>query len=190
MEMLVALSIIVILAAITLPAMTIFFQRTQDEILQQQIMHAISFAKSEAQSRHVPVSLCKSNNQETCQGKWEEGQLVFIDENKNGTVQDHEQILSVMQASSLHGNLHWRSFPLNRNYLLFLPAGLDFNNGSFWYCHESKAKWAIVINKSGRARVVNPDENGVVKDAHGKVLPCEELTNQDLKLRPYKTSQE
>src|SRR5262249_52313364 len=114
----------------------------------------------------------------SCQGNWEEGQLVFIDENKNGTVQHPQQILAVRQTSSLHGSLHWRSFPLHRNFLLFLPDGLAFNNGSFWHCHGEKAKWAIVINQSGRARVVNPDENGDVKDGHGNVLPCENLAKK------------
>jgi len=171
-EVLTSLTIIAILTAITLPVARNFISRTQDEILQKQLLRSIESAKFEAQARHAVVALCKSNNQTTCGGEWDNGQLIFLDENADGVIQRNKQIITVVQASH-HGSIHWRSFPRYQNYLSFLPSGLmNSNNGSFWHCHAASAMWAIIINKAGRARVVYPDKSGVIKGPRGKPLMC------------------
>lgn len=165
-ETLISLSILAILLAIFLPAARNFIHRTQDEILQGQLLQAIEQAKSEAQARHVSIGLCKN-------GEWNRGQLIFLDENADGVIRNSEQIISVVQASSQHGKIYWRAFPKYRDYLSFLPAGLTrSDNATFWHCHETSAIWAIIINKSGRARVIYPDKNGEIRDGHDQPLSC------------------
>lgn len=172
-ETLVSMTILAILIAISLPTAHQFLSRTQDDILQRQLLRAIAIAKQEASARHAYIALCKSNNQETCDGAWEEGQLVFLDETGDGVINNSEQILAVIQTQSKHGSIKWRSFPAYRNYLLFLPTGLmKSDNGTFWHCHANTTAWAIIINKSGRTRIAYPDKNGEIKDGHGKPLNC------------------
>jgi len=172
-ETLVSLTIIAILIAISLPTAHHFISQTRDDILQRQLLRAIAVAKQEASARHAFIALCKSKNQETCDGAWEEGQLVFLDETADGVIKNNEQIIAVIQTQSKHGSIKWRSFPAYRNYLSFSPTGLmKSDNGTFWHCHAETTVWAIIINKAGRTRVVYPDKNGEIKDSHGKPLTC------------------
>lgn len=173
-EVLIALLISAILVAISIPTVKHFLQQAQDDMLQRQLVRAIDLARLEAQVRHLPVSLCRTKDTMNCGGDWQEGQLIFIDENADGIVRNQEKIISVMQSVSRHGSLHWRSFPAYRNYILFLATGWMRNdNGTFWHCHHQLAVWAIVLNKRGKTRVVYPDRNGEIKDDHGRALTCE-----------------
>lgn len=172
-EVLIALLISAILVTFSIPLSKHFLQHTHDDIMQRQLLRAIDLAKFESQSRHLPVSLCKTKNEMNCGGDWKNGLLIFLDENADGIVREQTQIISVIQMMSQHGSLHWRSFPGYRNYILFLPTGwMRSDNGTFWHCHEKLPVWAIVMNKLGRTRVVYPDQNGEIKDDHGKPLFC------------------
>lgn len=146
-ELLTSLSIIAILMAISFPALRNFSSRTQDEILQQQLLQSIEFAKREAIARHASVALCQTNNQQTCSGNFADGQMIYIE--------DEKQILSIRQSSSKHGVIHFRSYPDYRQYLLFLSTGWVTDNASFWHCHKKKPIWAIAISKTGRVRVID-----------------------------------
>lgn len=174
-ELLITLSIMSILLLIAFPLSKIFFDHSREQVLQSQLLHAIQVARDEARVRGVAVVLCKSKDQRRCSGDWINGQIVFMDKNQDGIVHDPSQILMVFQLGSQQGILHWRSFPVFRDYLLFLPSGFPRNdNGTFWYCPASAhlPAWAIVIAKSGRVRIVLPDQHGVIKDDQGKMLSC------------------
>lgn len=170
-EVIISLTIIVITAAFILPSVNNFLIDNQDKVALRQIVNAISFAKSESQTRNISISICKSDDQKTCGRHWENGQLIFLDEEGDGVVHHAKQILTILKPA-LHGRLHWRSFPLHKPFLTFSPIELKENNGTFWYCRNAAAKWAISINQAGRARVVYPNQDGVIKDSHGQALPC------------------
>src|SRR5437868_442066 len=133
-EALLSLTIIAILSAISFTAARNFFSRVEDETLQKQLLHVIEMAKQEAIAQHTKIALCQSNNQTTCAGSWEQGQLIFRDEYGNGSILNKEQIISVMQTTTQHGRMYLRSFPLYRNYLEFFPIGLlKSDNATFWH---------------------------------------------------------
>ncbi|HLB41426.1 MAG TPA: GspH/FimT family pseudopilin [Gammaproteobacteria bacterium] len=176
-ETLIVLAIVGVFATISLPWLKRVYDYANGKILQSQLLHAIQFARQEAQIRQVPVALCKSSNHTVCSGNWLDGQLVFVDQNKNGVVSSNEQVLITIQTRANRGLLHWRSFPSQRDDLLFLPTGtMRSDNGTFWYCldNRSLAKWAISLSKTGRARVSYPNQHGVILDARGKPLQCDD----------------
>ncbi|OGT41992.1 MAG: hypothetical protein A3F42_04305 [Gammaproteobacteria bacterium RIFCSPHIGHO2_12_FULL_37_34] len=174
-EILIVLTIIAVFTTISLPLLKRVYDHANGKILQTQLLHSIQFAREEAQIRHMPVALCQSKNNLDCSGNWLDGQLVFVDENKDGVVNSNEQILTTIQTRANRGLLRWRSFPSKRDDLLFLPTGaMRSDNGTFWYCPNTSGlpTWAIVLSKTGRARVAYPNKNGVILDAHGRLLQC------------------
>jgi len=174
-EVLVVLAMSAILLGLTVPHLRSYFVRTQDDLLQAQLLRTIQFAQVEARARRVPVAICKTKNNNTCSGHWNDGQLVFVNENEDGIVHDKKQILAVMQPLASQGMLHLRSFPIYRDYLLFLPTGfMHSDNGTFWYCHtaDKLPVWAILLGQSGRTRVLYPDKWGEIKDSKDKLLVC------------------
>lgn len=172
-EVLITLFITIILATISFPMLKNIWQSAENNRLRDQLLQMISLAKSESQNRHMGISLCRSSDGVTCGDNWDDGYFIFVDENADGIVHDKEQIILIKQTNSAHGKLHWRSFPLYRNYIHFSPAGLTrSDNGTFWYCHEKTAVWSITMNKQGRTYVTLPDKLGKIKDEHGRVLVC------------------
>jgi type IV fimbrial biogenesis protein FimT len=176
LEVLITLSIIAMMAFISLPSLRHFFIHIQDKNLQLQLLRTMQLAHQESRARGVPVVLCGSTDHVNCVSDWTDGQIVFVSEDENGVVQDKEQLLAVIQSHSQQGTLFFRSYPYYRNYLLFLPSGLVRNdNGTFWYCHgtDISPAWAMMLSKSGRTHVVYPDRSGMIKDSHGKSLGCD-----------------
>ncbi len=175
LELLVVVSLIIIVTSLAFPYFGQLLQGSYAEAERTQLLHTIQLARSEALIRGRPVSLCKSSNQTTCGGEWWQGRMVFVDEQQNGGIQQHEQILSVFQATANNAKLYWRAFPRHQDYLQFLPDGTtQAENGSFWYCSSRAVypAWAVMVSKSGRAREVYPNAVGLIVDGRGVPLRC------------------
>jgi len=145
----------ILLVGIASPSINFLSQRAEVQKLSAKLMQAINLARSEALINHKKTTLCQSNNLKDCSGAWSDG---FI-------VREANKTLFAFQNNSKKGVLNWRSFPKNKKYLEFLPAGLlSEQNGTFWYCYKNKLNpsFAIVLNKAGRARLLMPDSQGKV----------------------------
>jgi type IV fimbrial biogenesis protein FimT len=156
-ELLLVISITIIMCSLTIPAYKKLIAAHKEQVLQSQLLRAIQMAREEAITRNVTITLCQSNNNSSCSGTWLQGQILFIDEEGNGKIKKSDNLLTTFPTPVKWGALHWRSFP-NITYLQFLPSGFTHaENGTFWYC-SAQAKtpsWAIVISKTGRARLVS-----------------------------------
>ncbi|MEO8400401.1 MAG: GspH/FimT family pseudopilin [Gammaproteobacteria bacterium] len=165
LELLITLSLIAIISLITIPSLKTFTQKSKQQILLSNLLHAISLTRSEAIANHERAMLCHSSDQQTCGGEWQDGFLITTT----------ERVLHSFQVISADGSLHWRAFPLSREWLEFLPSGLtNAEHGTYWFCQNtvSYPVWAIVINRVGRVRVIVPDKDNKMIDAAGNNLEC------------------
>jgi len=181
LEFLIALAIIIIAASISLPMLGTSLQHSQQELLPAQLLHTIQFARSEAILHHQPISICHSDDHISCHGEWQQGQIIFLDPQNEGSPATPNQIISVQQFSSATGRLFWQSFPNEIEYLQFTADGMtQIEDGSFYYClpKNKNPSWAILISKSGRAREILPNKNGEVLDEKGQRLGCPVLLNE------------
>lgn len=114
--------------------------RSQDEILQKQIVNAIETARREAIAQYAGVVLALDKNQKI---------LIFVDEYADARLHEQAQLVSSMQLQ--HGQVELRAFHLP---LIFMPSGLMNNdNASFLHSHEKGLVWSISLSKSGRTRL-------------------------------------
>lgn len=154
LELLVVISIISMTVILTVPAYQFIFKKSTSQILSARLLRAIQMARSEAMTRGIPVTLCKSKDHTTCSGAWQDGQILFVDEKQNGIVADKADVLYIFDKN-FSGTLNWRS-SLKRDYLQFLPSGLTAGeNGTFSYspADTKNPGWKIVVNQAGRARL-------------------------------------
>lgn len=164
LEFLVTIAIISILMLFVIPSFKSILQPSQNEMQSSQLFHAIHAAREEAVKHGSLVILCKSRDQKTCSGEWQDGYLILV---------DNKVLFSFHNNSA--GVLHWRAFPYFLDHLEFLPSGLpNFQNGTFWYClnRAKNPDWAIMISQSGRARLLSPDEVGEINDEKDKPFQC------------------
>lgn len=163
LELLIIVGIVAIILLFAIPSQKSFLSQTNDKIMSSQLLRAINLTRSEAATRGKPVILCKSNDSKSCMGDWKNGYII---------ISDNEVLFSFQ--NNMNGKLHWRMFPAHRDDLQFLPSGLPFSeNGTFWYCEKPSVKpsWAIMVSRSGRARIVFPDAEGEIIDS-GTPLTC------------------
>ena len=175
-EVLTALSIILIFTMIALPQINQLFVSNQDEVLLSQLQDTIQIAIQAAYAKNTAVVMCQSEHHFICDSKQQKRWVIFFDENHDGMMHNQHQQFAVIQLKFNQRNtLHWRLFPIRRLYLLFNPEDtLHSSNGTFWYCHfdDLSPVWALIMNQSGRVRIVRRDRYGNIIDAEGKILHC------------------
>lgn len=164
MEMLVTLFIIGLLSLLVLPDLQTLLNSTHDRLLLAQLIHAMELARQETNASHLPVAL-QINDRKL---------FLFFNPQRNGEMNKETRILLQETLHLKRGHLHLRLFPQYQKGVLFLPHGAMANdNATFWYCaqQDTRARWAIMLSKSGRMRTMTI-EDGIIVDSHGQVLLC------------------
>lgn len=121
-----------------------------------QLMGDLSLARSEAIKRNTIIALCKSINGASCStdAAWNNGWIIFTDDNNNHDVDAGETIIHVQQA--LEGNLTLRYGETGTySYVRYNPSGEAWPGATFSFCDNrgaDKAK-AIIVYWTGRPRV-------------------------------------
>ena len=85
-ELLVVLAIAIIITTTAVPSFRSFIQNNRISTSAHQFVSSLNLARSEAVKRGERVTMCKSSNSSTCSnaGGWEQGWIVFVDNNDNG----------------------------------------------------------------------------------------------------------
>lgn len=163
-EMLIVIVIMGLLTAGAIPLYQSFLSQAREQVLSSQLLRAINLTRSEAIMRGTPITLCPGRDDAICSGSWNDGYSIFTADRR----------LLFKFQNDAEGDLHWRA-SLGRNEITFLSSGLvSIEDGTFWYCRSASVNpsWAIVVNKSGRARLMLPTKNGKILDDRGEPLGC------------------
>ncbi len=146
-ELMTTLTIATLLVTMAMPSMKRLFLQSQEEVLQDQLISLLNFARRAALLQQQTIGFCQSQDLSTCSDKSADGVIIFI-ENKN-----QPEILYTYRLKQ-SGQIHWRGFPQS-SYLQFLASGLTAQeNGSFWYrSARGVLNWRITVSKAGRAKV-------------------------------------
>ena len=126
----------------------------------------LAYTRSEAVKRNQHVVLCKSleGTQCTRQGDWRHGWLVYVDMNRNRSLDDNEPILGT-HSLAVNIQVDYRAFG-SRHYLVYRPSGMTRTNGTFTFCdpnYPETAK-ALIITKTGRPRLSKVRADGSALD--------------------------
>lgn len=148
--------------------MTSLVQDARMTAAANQLMGHLSLARSEAIKRNGRVTLCKSRDGVVCtdDSAWQEGWLVFADDNKNHKLDVGETILYVQEALSGNMTLHYGETG-TYTYMGYNSAGEAVRAATFTFCDGRGAEKAkgIIVYWTGRPRVST-------KTSDGKPLRC------------------
>lgn len=159
-EILIALSIAAILAAIAIPSL----HQTQDKIstnlAQQALLQQIQQAQQIANAKMVGVGMCLSDNGKLCVDQSTRMICSFIDHHHDGKMHEESQVIACNLLRE-EGMMHLRAYPKYRHYLLLLPVIENTSdNGTFWFCSKNQTvQWAVAVSQSGEAHVVKDVSN-------------------------------
>lgn len=78
-ELMVTLAVTAIVLGIAIPSFNTQILNNRSIALGEDLATALNFARSEAVKRAGRVSICASEDSETCTGEWKDGFIVFVD---------------------------------------------------------------------------------------------------------------
>ena len=152
-DLMVTLAVATLLLGIGLPAMTKLVAETRVVTRSNLVLGHLQYARHAAVVHRRPVIACPSTDQLRCNGsnRWDQGWIIFIDENNRGRPASPADILRVVApepALLMHS--------AGRTRVRFLPSGGAFgSNLSIRICDQrgrTPAR-AVIVSNPGRARV-------------------------------------
>jgi type IV fimbrial biogenesis protein FimT len=152
-EMIVVLSIIGIVLGIAIPSFTSFIRSNRLTTTANDFVSALTLARSEAVTRGVTVTMCKSASLSACvtTGNWDQGWVVFMDPNNDGAIASTADILRVHEA--LSGNATLIKTGSETNRISYAPTGFPsmLVTGTVTLTIGSSVI-NIILNNTGRVR--------------------------------------
>lgn len=157
LELIVTVTVLAVLLGVGIPSFNSTIASSQLTSQANRILTALNAARMEAVKRNTQAIICTSANGTACNGtSWASGWLIFMDANKNETLDDGEPIFAKAEAMtnvSATGNAPVAS------KVVFQADGtvLGVSNGTIRVCKPTTAVSEnardIVINAGGRARI-------------------------------------
>ena len=172
-ELMIVLAIAAILAALAAPSFTTIIQDNRLVTQVNELQAALGLARSEAIKTNNNVTTCRSSDGASCAGSWQNGWIVFIDNDAYGTVDIDDTILRVHGSISGGGN----SLVFNQTRVIYTGNGFvrGASNGTFTFCDDrgpTSAK-AIIISTTGRPRLaLDSNNDGTVEGGNGNNVVC------------------
>jgi type IV fimbrial biogenesis protein FimT len=163
-ELLVSLAIAAVLLSAGLPSYRHWLGQSRLNNQAEFIAGAANEARSEAIRRNLRVTLCKTSDAGSCNenARWEQGWIMFVDQNQNGDLDEGEPILHIegpAQAPiSVRGNE-----PV-ANYISFTALGHArtlngaLQMGTLRLCSSGYEAVKVVLANGGRVRIERTKE--------------------------------
>lgn len=158
-EMAITLAIGSILLGLAIPGYAYLARSVRLSGLSGELAGALAYARSEAITRGVRVTVCKTGNAASaapaCQSAagWQQGWLVFVDEGVRGVVDGTDVVLRVRADAVDDVTVTVSNFSTHVSYL---PSGTsrapnNLSNGSINFCLDGE-KRSVILNVTGRVR--------------------------------------
>lgn len=153
-ELLVTVSIAAIMLTVAIPSFRDFILNSRLSSQTNELVLALAYAKSEAISRGLPVTVCSRSTDTDCAGTdtWDTGWLVFVDNDGTaGTVDANDLILQV--HAPLEGGNTLRKVGLQDERVTFRNTGFSTGfNGTFSLCDGRglASGRSIIVSNQGR----------------------------------------
>jgi len=155
-ELMIAIAILTILTAVVMPAVGNFIQRNTLLVASNSMITSLNFSRSRAVTSNQRIIMCASSNihidEPICDGgnMWQNGWLIFVDDNSNNQRDSGEAILRV---DELPDNIQASSG--GRQRFRFLANGTALGNtGTIRLCMTglNDHSHRIIIANTGRIR--------------------------------------
>ncbi len=167
-ETITTLAIACILLALGVPSLKSNIQQNRMSTARNSITTQLNLARNEAVTRNVNVVVCPSSDGLGCKNTmiWDEGIIMFTDNNKSGKLDAEEELLRYINIS--HGSIRI-STTTGRRKAIFDANGYSMgNNVTFTFCDTDNQidPKAVIVSNSGRARLSDNKYDG-------SLLECE-----------------
>jgi type IV fimbrial biogenesis protein FimT len=172
-EMLVTVAVSSILIGIAVPSIRDISIKNRLSAYANELVSAVNIARSEAVRRGSTVSVCKSNDEQTCSGSWSDGWIVFVDKDNDRVVDTGEDVLKIYDA--LTANYTIGADSTLANGFTYGADGATNNTGILAVCYEgdkSKARAIVLTKLRPRAARDTDADNIPNRDDNVNIASC------------------
>jgi type IV fimbrial biogenesis protein FimT len=151
-ELMLTVAVLAVLLTIALPNIGNFMQEQRVTSAANHLLTHLHYARNEAVFRRAHVAACPSLDRQSCTGgnRWDQGFIVFIDQERRGQPESPDDVLRVVQANDL---LLMHS--AGRTRVRFQPHGGAYGtNLTIRVCDQSQRATprAVIVSNPGRIR--------------------------------------
>jgi type IV fimbrial biogenesis protein FimT len=158
-EIMIALVIFGLLLAAALPSYRDWIAAQQLANQAHFIVDTLHVAQSEAIKHGYRVDVCKTRDKRQCtdEGNWDQGWLMFVDENRSGQI-EHDTIVLHSEGAALNGITMHGNQPV-ADYVSYTGLGHArllsgaLQMGTFVLCKSGQDALNVVLSNGGRARI-------------------------------------
>jgi len=148
-ELLIILALLVLVALVAVPAFGDLQEHTRQQSIRDELKVSLLAARTRAISRLRDVELCASRDSQSCQKDWSSGWIM-----RDAKAQ---KVLRVTSLTEQGEPLRWIG---SRSSILYRANGTSpLSNGRFLQCIDDEVSWQLIINRQGRVREGNAQEN-------------------------------
>lgn len=172
-ELMVAVAIVAILAVVAAPNMFDMLAANRVQAEQREFAGALSTARSEAAARGRTATLCRSADNTSCGGTWNDGWIVFQDDNANGSRENDETLIRVGNPGSATVAV-FNDAGAAVNAIRFDRQGFSNTRLTVRLCGEQlRHARAVLLERTGRVALSQSDDStGIHQDVDGEPLVC------------------
>lgn len=174
LELMVTVAVATVLAVTAVPSMVEMIRNNRLAGDVNEFVSALNLARSEAVRRATAVTVCKSADGASCGGNWEDGWIVFVDPNNDGTHDVGENLVRAAGSLELDETLRGSANVASR--ITFSANGFAAGtNGTLRLCDPRGASSgrAIIVATTGLVRLGEDSSgNGIVEDNGGSDISC------------------
>jgi type IV fimbrial biogenesis protein FimT len=159
LELLIALAIGTVLLVVAVPSYRAWIADLEMRDRIEALVVTMSRARSEAIKRQTRVALCPSSDGRLCAsgGRWEDGWIVFADQNDDGDRDADEAIVAVEPASrpgiTIRGNKPVSQYVSYTSYGHTRMTNGALQMGTLTVCRPGSKAVDVVLANGGRVRV-------------------------------------
>jgi type IV fimbrial biogenesis protein FimT len=162
-ELMVTLAVAAVLLSLAAPNFRLIIQDNRLTTDINTLAASLNLTRSEAITRGVPATLCKSNdfdNSPSCvaAANWHDGWIVWVDVDNDAAL-DPDEVIRVVNGVTAGTTL---VFAVGKNDVTYNPSGFAIDdNGTFQLCdtrnvvHKGKG---LVVSNSGGVRSATSDD--------------------------------
>ena len=165
-ELIAGLGITSALTVMAIPSFDALTPGSEAEVVISSLSQDIEFAKTAAVSNNAKVTLCNSADASSCNGDWNDGWLVFIDNNGDRKVSEDDVVLRT--GSKAAGTKVFMKSSIKHS-VQFNAQGFASNTATYQVCNEAlRAEEAhgLIINRSGLTLAANDSNGDSIRENH------------------------
>ncbi|GAB6067346.1 hypothetical protein JCM13664_06640 [Methylothermus subterraneus] len=161
-ELMVTVAVAAIVLTVGVPSFQVLVKNNRMVTAANELVGALNLARSEAIKRNVRVTVCKSGDGASCttSGNWEQGWIVFTDDNNDAAYDSASETLLRVQEG-IAGQVTMTGNPLVANYVSYVASGQSqlttggFQAGTIAICDDRSGNVGknIVLSSTGRIRL-------------------------------------